>query len=187
MNHIELNRRFPLSIVDSPSQLVVFGYAFVPEVVKEDRELSVLSVAPNGSSVSLITKKKSSRVENEQQIESEHCLTGTANQNQTDYALRISDENETFQLLPVSALSGLKRDRKNDFLQVNDSVSKSARTSLKQKTRTISQKRRKARPTAAKDAAPVSVPVPVSAAVPAPVAVAIPTEQDKISVKNEES
>jgi hypothetical protein len=137
MHHIELNRRFPLSIVESqsesPSQLVVFGYSFVPESVDEEQESRVLSISPNGSSASVVSKKTS--------VDNEYCLAGTAtSQKQSDYILRITDDNQTFHLLAASAVSGLKRDRKNDFLHVKDSVSKSARTSLKEKKRPIKRK-----------------------------------------------
>lgn len=155
MNHIELHRRFPLSIVDSPSQqpLVLFHYSFAPTHAAEEEKGGepLLKIAPNGSSASLITKTKTTKqLENANTpIESEFCLSGTAtlDNNQriqkSDYILRITDENDSFQLLPTSIVAGLKRDRKNDFFNVKDSVSKSARTSLKEKTRTISHARRK--------------------------------------------
>ena len=138
MNDIEMNRRFPLRIVNVNStsqQPVLLHYSFPPK--NEEDEEPLLSISPNGTCASLVTKSTKD--------ETEYCLSGTTTtSNNSDCILRVSGNNESFQLVPTYVVAGLKRDRKNDFFNVNDSMSKSARTTLKEKTRTISHSRRKA-------------------------------------------
>lgn len=186
MNRIELNRRFPLSIVDSPLQpLVIFNYTFAPPVVEEseeDRTARTLTISSNGTSASLVTKIASqSQVEGSTSSGTEYCFSGTTTTSQTlssDYILRISDTNESFQLLPTSAITGLKRDRKNEFVDVKDNVAKAARTSWKEKTRAISHARRK-NTTAAQAQAP-----PVISSSPDSQTVAVSVKEDStISVQ----
>ena len=124
--------------------LVSLGYSFVPESAADPQQLrvsrdgawaSLLTRKPLHSPSSLPSSLPSSAVPSPSSEQyTEHCLTGAVSlPNKSDFILKISDGK--CELLPVTSISGLKRVRGEEFSHVSDSVSKSARTTLRQKHR----------------------------------------------------
>jgi hypothetical protein len=160
MEHVQLHHRYPLTLLANKDEdkdkcarervseceseereaLVSLGYSFVPESAADPQQLRV---SRDGAWASLLTRKplhspsslpSSSLPSPSSEQYTEHCLTGAVSlPNKSDFILKISDGK--CELLPVTSISGLKRVRGEEFLHVSDSVSKSARTTLRQKHR----------------------------------------------------
>ena len=138
-----LNRRFPLRIKDGPNDLVVLSFSFLPESAEEARRLSI---SPDGSSASLVVKKSLQQEvsdTNDDTGKNEYHLSGSISaDNSTEYYIKLENGKDEFCLESSRSVTGLKRDRKNDFQEVKEHISKSARTTLHDKKQSISKARR---------------------------------------------